>query len=223
MRAVTQPPAPDQLGAPDTAGRRSKGDAFSGGRSIDTTAAAPGDIAASAAPAAAKDGRIPDGTPWSVVGLRDADLVGSPRGELARRRLAAVLGAQATMFADLVILTGLRPGAEHLGALAAADAGVPYVVVLPYPDPAAGWSPTEREWFDRGCESARDRVTLERRRPVDLEGRRAAMGRRDGWLRSVSSGAVVLTDGTDTEAESLLRRFSDSLGDDVWTLEIQPG
>ena len=48
------------------------------------------------------------------------------------------------------------------------------------------------------------------------------MQRRDGWLRSVSAGAVVVTDGRDTEAELLLRRFTESLGDDVWTIEVDP-
>ena len=133
-----------------------------------------------------------------------------------------VLGAQATLYPDLVVLTGLRPGAEHLGALAAADAGVAYAVVLPYPDPAAGWPEAERAWFDRACDAASQVVTLERTRPSDLAGRRASMQRRDGWLRSASRGAVVVTDGRDAEAELLLRRFTESLEDDVWTLEIDP-
>ena len=122
--------------------------------------------------ARARDGRVPEGTPWAVVGLRSEDLEGSHRGELLRRQLAAVLGAQATLHPDLVVLTGLRPGVEHLGALAASDAGVPYAVVLPYPDPVAGWPEDQRAWFDRACGSAAHLVTLERTRPADLEGRR---------------------------------------------------
>jgi ribonuclease HI/uncharacterized phage-like protein YoqJ len=169
-----------------------------------------------------RDGRVPQGTPWAVVGLRVEGLESTRRGELLRRQLAAVLGAQATLHPDLVVLTGLRPGAEHLGALAAHDAGVPYAVVLPYPDPASGWPEHEREWFDRAVGAASQVVALERARPSDVAGRRAAMQRRDGWLRSVSSGAVVVTDGRDTDAELLLRRFTDSLGDDVWTLEVDP-
>jgi hypothetical protein len=38
----------------------------------------------------------------------------------------------------------------------------------------------------------------------------------------VSAGAVVVTDGRDTDAELLLRRFTESLGDDVWALEVDP-
>ena len=100
--------------------------------------------------------------------------------------------------------------------------GVPYAVVLPYPDPVAGWPEDQRAWFDRACGAAAHLVTLERARPADLAGRRAAMQRRDGWLRSVSAGAVVVTDGRDVEAELLLRRFTESLGDDVWTIEVDP-
>lgn len=173
--------------------------------------------------ASSRDGRVPDGAPWAVVGLRADGLADSERGALVRRQLAAVLGAQATLRPDLVVMTGLRPGAEHLGALAAADAGLPYVVVLPYPDPVSGWPESERAWFDAACEGAASVVTLERTRPADLEGRRAAMARRDGWLRSASVGAVVVTDGRDAEAELALRRFTDALGDDVWTLEVEPG
>jgi hypothetical protein len=155
-----------------------------------------------------------------VVGLRDEELASSPAGAVLRRQLAAVIGAQATLHPDLVVLTGLRPGAEELGALAASDAGVPYVVVLPYPDPTAGWPERERAGFAAHLERAADTVVLERTRPADGPGRRAALARRDGWLRSVSHGAIVVTDGRDGDAEAQLRRFSDALGDDVWTLEV---
>jgi hypothetical protein len=65
-------------------------------------------------------------------------------------------------------------------------------------------------------------VTLERTRPTDVAGRRSALQRRDGWLRSVGSGAVVVTDGRDPDAELSLRRFTESLGDEVWTLDVDP-
>jgi hypothetical protein len=206
----SSPPTDRDLGPPDTAS------AASGPVSAGSTGAV-------GASPRSHDGRVPEGTPWSVVGLRSEQLEGSRRGDLLRRQLAAVLGAQATLHPDLVVLTGLRPGAEHLGALAAADAGVPYAVVLPYPDPTSGWPEDQRSWFDAAVAAAAQVVTLERTRPADLAGRRSAMQRRDGWLRSVSAGAVVVTDGRDTDAELLLRRFTESLGDDVWTLEVEPG
>lgn len=189
----------------------------SGARSVD---AGPSGGSDDSGGAQRRDARLPAGTPWAVVGLRSEELAGSAQGELLRRQLAAILGAHATMHPDLVVLTGLRPGAESIAALAAGDAGVAYAAILPYPDPVAGWSAQQRGSFDAAVAGAAQVVTLERSRPGDLAGRRAAMQRRDGWLRSVSSGAVVVTDGRDPDAELLLRRFTESLGDDVWTLEL---
>jgi ribonuclease HI len=212
------PPTPEELELPrDVAPVPDRGAGAAGASGPE------GATGGEARPAASRDGRVPAGTPWAVVGLRADGLADSERGALVRRQLAAVLGAQATLHPDLVVMTGLRPGAEHLGALAAADAGLPYVVVLPYPDPVSNWPESERAWFDAACDAAASVVTLERTRPADLEGRRAAMARRDGWLRSASLGAVVVTDGRDAEAELALRRFTDKLGDDVWTLEVEPG
>ena len=170
--------------------------------------------------AARGDSRVPPGTPWVVVGLRTDALVASAAGSALRRRLAAVLGAQQTLHDDLVVLTGLRAGTEELAALAAADAGVDYAAVLPYPDPAAGWPHAERERFEVLCAGASHVVVLERTRPADGAGRRSALARRDGWLRSAAAGAVVVTDGRDPEAELALRRFTESLGDEVWTIEL---
>ncbi len=202
------PPTADDLadpGARGSAGERGAGGVGSGGVTDG---------------GARRDSRIPVGTPWAVVGLRSEDLAGSARGDLLRRQLAAILGAQATLHPDLVVLTGLRPGTESIAALAAADAGVAYAAVLPYPDPVAGWSALQRAGFDAAVAGASQVITLERSRPGELTGRRAAMQRRDGWLRSVSRGAVVVTDGRDPDAELLLRRFTESLGDDVWTIEL---
>ncbi len=200
------PPTEDQLGPPDTVGRPRP------------SAVEPAHSAAS--PSTARDGRVPEGTPYAVVGVRSDQLAGSPAGDVLRRQLAAVIAAQATLHPDLVVLSGLRPGAEELGAAAALDAGVPYVAVLPYPDPVAGWPESARSGFDAGCASARSVVTLEKKRPGDIDAKRASIARRDGWLRSVSAGAIVVTDGVDAEAELALRRFTDALGDDVWSLEI---
>ena len=202
--AGTSPPSEDQLGPPDAAG------------------SAPAQPGGSTAPKTARDrdGRVPEGWPLVVVGVRSARLVDSDRGRTLRGQLARILAAQRELHPDLVVLTGLRPGAEELGALAAADAGVPLAVVLPYPDPTAGWPAGERSAFERLVASAREVVTLERRRPVDAEGRRAALARRDGWLRSSASAAVVMSDGSDPEAELLARRFDEVLGDEVWFLDV---
>ena len=139
--------------------------------------------------------------------------------------MAEILGAHAQMHDDLVVLTGLRPGAEQIAALAADDAGIPYVVVLPYPDPVAGFSATDRAEFEAMAAAARGVVTLESKRPTDTAGKTAALGRRDGWLRSVSSGALVVTDSSGGSAGSSgndqLAKFVRALGDEVWELRAR--
>ena len=170
----------------------------------------------------AADGRVPEGFLMVVAGQRSGRLAASEAGAVVRAELERVIGGWAEMHDDLVVLTGLRAGAEELGAAAAAAAGVPYVVVLPYPDPTAGWPERERARFQAACAAARSVVTLEKQRPADVEGRRKALTRRDGWLRKVSDAAIVLTDGHYPEAEVALHRFEQALGESVWRLDL-PG
>jgi hypothetical protein len=201
------PPPADMLGPPDEPGPRS---------GVAATAATAG----SDRPAAPADGRIPDGWPVAVVGVRDDGLADSAAGVAVTAQLERILTAQAELHPDLVVVSGLRPGAEEIGARAALAAGVPLVVVLPYPDPTARWSAAARRRFDDACEQARQVVTLEKKTPQDADGRRAALGRRDGWLRRSMCGAVVISDGQDPEAELLVRRFTEAMDDEVWMLDL---
>ena len=90
----------------------------------------------------------------------------------ARASSAEILAAKRAMHDDLVVLTGLRLGAEQLGAEAAAGAGVPYVAVLPYPDPDAVWPAASRARFAELLAGARDEVLLQRKPPGDEAGGR---------------------------------------------------
>ncbi|MFM7069621.1 MAG: ribonuclease H [Actinomycetes bacterium] len=204
----SSPPTESELGPADTAASSAVAAAPTVGTRPD------------AAARIARDKRIPVGWTLAVIGLRSETLAASDVGLRARQRLAEILRAQAQMHPDLVVLTGLRPGAEEIAAAAALAAEVPYVVVLPYPDPAAKWPADQRAAFDQACAAAANTVVLEKGRPTDAEGRRAAMARRDGWLRGASCAAVVLSDGTDPDAERLVRRFEELLGDEVWYLEV---
>ena len=177
---------------------------------------APGDPRRSALRRAA-DPRVPDGYVVVVSGLRD-DRV--PEDAALMRTLGELMAAQDEMHGDAVVVTGLRTGAESAAAAAAQHAGVPYAVVLPYPDPTAGWPERRRARFESELEGAREVVVLEKKRPSDLEGRRSALARRDGWLRSVADAAVVVTDGRDADAEAALRKWESVLAEDVWRLEI---
>lgn len=210
-----QPPTSDDLGAPDSPG-------FGKDKSLGGPSEGP-------AGPAVRDGRIPSGSPFAVVGVRSAKLSDTPRGKKLRKKLSEILGARAQMNSDLVVLTGLRPGAEQIAALAALDAGVPYVAVLPYPDPVAGFSSADRAEFESLAADARSVVTLESKRPTDAAGKTAALGRRDGWLRSVSIGALVVTDssgsGTGSDrgggGNDQLAKFVRVLGDEVWDLRLE--
>jgi ribonuclease HI len=192
----TGTPPDDALGPPDRPGPRST------------------------APSAGGDRRIPSGWPVAVVGLRSERLAESAAGRRAAAQLVEVLRAQSQLHPDLVVVSGLRPGAEEIGAAAAIEAGVPLAVVLPYPEPDAGWPERERAAFASMCDRAREVVTLERRRPTDVAGRRDAMSRRDGWLRRSMAGAIVISDGRDPEAELLVQRFTDALDEEVWLLDL---
>jgi hypothetical protein len=154
------------------------------------------------------------------MGVRTESLGSSESGGRLRSKLAQILSAQRELHPDLIVMTGLRQGSELIGAGAAADAGVPYVAILPYPDPVAGWPASERGGFDDAIAGAASVVTLERKRPADLDGRRKALSRRDGWLRRNSHAAIVVVDDGDPESDLVRKRFADSVGDEVWDLDI---
>lgn len=161
-----------------------------------------------------RDHRVPDGFLVTVTGLRSA-AASSASAELER-----IVAAWADLHPETLVLTGLRTGAEALAVDAAEASAVPYAVVLPYPEPDAGWPEADRARFSSACDGAARVVVLERKRPADGDGRRKALARRDGWLRAVSDLAVVLTDGSDAEAERVAAQWEKALGDDVWRLEV---
>ncbi|MCO5317714.1 MAG: ribonuclease HI [Microthrixaceae bacterium] len=164
------------------------------------------------------DPRVPEGHLLVVTGSREPDAHPDLRGEMRR-----ILEAKAQLHSDLVVLTGLRRGAETVAADAALDASVRYVVVLPYPDPVAGWPERETSEFLARLGTAESVVTLEKQRPGDLAGRRSALDRRDGWLRSVADEAIVVTDPADDDSVGSLRRWEKALGDELWVLEVPGG
>ena len=156
-----------------------------------------------------------------VFGHRPTELGGwdaNPVADDVRRQLAEIFAAKRELDPDLVVLTGLRLGAEQLGAEAAIDAGVPFVAVLAYPDQDRPWSADTASHFRR---PARPRP---RRHPARAEGAGdrqkagAALARRDAWLaRRGRGGARVGRQGP--ELSRLARSLEDHLGEDVWILE----
>jgi len=169
-----------------------------------------------------RDGRIPDGHLLAVFGQAPPELGGwdaNPLSDGIRRRLTEILAAKHEIQTDLVVLSGLRQGAEQLGAEAAIAAGVPLVAVLPYPDPERVWPEGARVHFVELCEAARDVVVLERKRPADREAAGKALGRRDSWLVHAVDEAVLVWDRDDGRYRKLHGSLERRLGDDLWVVE----
>jgi ribonuclease HI len=167
--------------------------------------------------AAGRAAAVPAGHLVVVGGHRPPALGGFDRNPVAddvRRRLTEVLAAKAEMHDDLVVLTGLGLGAEQLGAEAATAAGVPYVAVLPFPEPDAPWPRASRERFRELLAGAVDSITLDQVAPATKQRAGVALGRRDAWLARNASEAVVVWDGADADVGRLVRSYEDHLGEE---------
>jgi len=158
----------------------------------------------------------------AVLGHQPPELGGynpNPLADAVVDRLVAVLTAKATMHDDLVVLTGLRLGAETLGAEAAHRVGVPFDVVLPYPDPDARWPAARRARFAELLAAARRVDVLARVAPVGTAAAAASLGRRDTWIARHAAEAILVWDGRDDRLARLHRTLTDHLGDDVWLVD----
>ena len=170
----------------------------------------------------AGSGWRPSGRSVVILGLQPPGLGGYEENDTAadvRRRLEEILRAKQALDPDLTVLSGLRLGAETLGAEAAIAAGVPLVAVLPYPDPDAKWPSTARRRFTELAERAHVVVQLERRVPDSPQRAGQAMDRRNGWLRLVADEAVIVWDRRERRVGDLARAFEKDMPDDVWILD----
>jgi uncharacterized phage-like protein YoqJ len=154
----------------------------------------------------------------AVLGHRGDELPAD--ADEVRRRLSEILEAKAEMYPDLVVVSGLRTGAEQLGAEAGLDLGLPLTVVLPYADPDERWPAPARRRYRELLDRADEVIVLERRRPTDRAGTTQALARRDAWLARNVDEAVVVWDGEPGFVERTWTRLADVLGDDVWLLSI---
>ncbi len=164
----------------------------------------------------------PGGHRLVVLGHRPPQIGGyeaNPIADRIRRRLADIIEAKSLMFDDLVVVTGLRLGAEQLGAEAAIEAGVPYVAVLPYPEPEKVWPRAAQERFQELLSGAREAQTLQKKAPEDKQKAGAAMARRDAWLAQNSTEALVVWDGADKAVGALVKTLEKHLGDEVWVVD----
>ncbi|HTJ75156.1 MAG TPA: RNase H family protein [Acidimicrobiales bacterium] len=170
----------------------------------------------------AGDPRRPEGHLVAVIGHKPPELGGyddNPVAAGVRAKLAELLAAKAQLHPDLVVLTGLGLGAEQLAAEAATEAGVPYVAVLPYPDPDLVWPAESRRHFADLASKARGTVVLQSKAPATKQLAGAALRRRDAWLAREADEAVAVWDGDDAGVGRAVRALQDSLGEeDVWVL-----
>ena len=164
-----------------------------------------------------RDGRIPDGHLLVVLGQRAPEVSGSV-ADRVRRDLTDLFTAQSSLRSDLVVVTGLREGTERSAAEAAIAADVPYVVVLPFPDPHLRSAGTDRARFADLLDRAADVVTLEKKVPDDKAGFANAMARRDSWLARVADEAILVWDELDERFAALHRGLDDHLGADLVVL-----
>lgn len=171
---------------------------------------------------ASADPRVPAGHRLVVVGHRPPELGGyadNPVASSVRRELTDIVAAKRTMHPELVVLTGLGLGAEQLGAQAAADAGVPFVAVLPFPDPDKVWPSSSRARFRSLLDRAASTVLLQTKVPESKQAAGAALARRDAWLARHADEAVAVWDGDDALVGRSVRSLRDHLGEeDVWVL-----
>ena len=171
---------------------------------------------------AGKDARLPGGRLVVVFGHRPPELGGyedNPVAAGVREKLAEILAAKKKLSPDLYMLTGLLLGTEQLAAEAARAAGVPYVVIQPYPAPESQWPSSSRDRYADLIRHADAAVLLERAVPDSKQKFGASLARRDGWLAKHADEAIVVWDGQDPALGKLVRTLEEKLGDDVWIVD----
>lgn len=168
-----------------------------------------------------RDGRIPDGHLLVVVGLGPDGLGGwdqNPTADDVRRRLTEWIDAQAQIHPDLVVVTGLRPGAELLAAEAAIRADVPYAAVIAFPDQDRNLTAAARSRFVDLKGRAVRVIAFEKKSPADSDAFRKAMARRDTWLANAADQAVLIWDEQDNRLDRLHTELEKTLGDNLLVL-----
>lgn len=163
-----------------------------------------------------------DGHTLVVLGHKPTELGGydpNPTADAVRHRLADIIAAKRHLHPDLLVVSGLRLGAEQLGAEAAREVGVPYAALLPFPEPDAPWPKARRAHFADLVADARDTLTLEKKTPDTTAKVAAALRRRDAWMAQHLDEAVLVWDGRDKALEKLHKSLTDRMGDEVWVVD----
>jgi ribonuclease HI/uncharacterized phage-like protein YoqJ len=174
--------------------------------------------------ARSRDRRLPAGRLVLVGGHRPGELGGYGPNRVAdavRQRLQEALAAMVEVDGPLAVVSGLRLGAEQLGAEAALALELPLVVVLPYPEADKPWPQDARARFAELVDAAEVAFTLESKAPATKQLAGAALARRDAWLAKQVDSAVVVWDQDDADVGRLVRSLEDHLGPEH-VLQVQP-
>jgi ribonuclease HI len=177
----------------------------------------PADVVGAAAPTSGRDRRLPAGRLVLVTGHRPGALGGyeaNPTSDSVLARLQETLAAMVEVDGSLTVVSGVRLGAEQLGAEAALALGLPLVVVLPYPEADKPWPAAARTRLAEILSAAQVAITLETKAPATKQLAGAALARRDAWLAREVDSAVVVWDQDDDQVGRLVRSLEDHLGPD---------
>jgi uncharacterized phage-like protein YoqJ len=164
-----------------------------------------------------RDRRLPAGRLVLVAGHRPGELGGydpNPVADGVLARLRETLAAMVEVDGPLTVVSGLRLGAEQLGAEAALALDLPLVVVLPYPEADKPWPSDARTRFAELVAAADVALTLEKKAPATKQLAGAALARRDAWLAKQVDSAVVVWDQEDDAVGRSVRSLEDHLGPD---------
>jgi uncharacterized phage-like protein YoqJ len=157
-----------------------------------------------------------------VFGPRPQQLGGydpdNPTAKHVRAKLAEMMAGLRVVHPDLVVLTGLDLGAEMLAAEAAGEAEVPYVAVLPYPDPDSVWPELRRARYRRARDGAASTVTLGKKEPKTRQEAGRGIGIRNATLVGAAHGALVVWDERDRNVGDLVRSLEKRIPDDIIVL-----
>ena len=171
-----------------------------------------------------RDRRLPEGRLVLVAGHRPGELGGyddNPVADGVRARMGELLAGMREVDGLFSVVSGLRLGAEQLGAEAAMEQGLPLVAVLPYPEPDSPWPPASRQRFATTLAAAERAITLDTKAPTSKQAAGMALGKRDDWLARQVDSAVVVWDQEDATVGRLVRVLEDHLGADQ-VLFVQP-
>jgi len=157
----------------------------------------------------------------AVFGVQPTLLGGyddNPIRRETKRRLSEILAAKRQMHPDLEVMTGLRLGVETIAAEVANEIGIPYVVVLPFPDPDSKWPRASRSRFADLVAGAVDVVTLGKSSPRSPRIAGQALSRRNAWMAGEADEAIVVWDRADPWISRLVDTLEKSIPDDVTEL-----